>query len=90
MEYSFDFMDLTNLSKQDISQPEIWINRQYVLALQSIKADEVKRLNFRMFFDDKGDHFSFKNDVEKGGAIVRQLEIISDGKIYQVPIRLGL
>lgn len=90
VEYSFDFMDLTNLSKQDIPQAEVWINRQYVLALPAIKSGEVKRLNFRMFFDDKGDHFPFNNNVEKGGVIIRQLEVVSDGKIYEVPIRLGL
>jgi hypothetical protein len=89
-DYSLDFIDLTNLSKHDLLGPEVWINRQYEMTLPSLKAGEIKRLNFRMFYDDRGDHFPLNNDVQKGGVIIRQLEVIVDGKIYQVPVRLGL
>ena len=90
VDYSLDFIDLVNLSNHDLVNPEIWMNRQYVMVVPLLKAGEIKRLNFRMFYDDRGDHFPLNNNIEKGGVIIRQLEIIVDGKLYQVPVRQGL
>jgi hypothetical protein len=90
VDYSLDFLDFTNLSKQNLTNLEIWINRQYVMSLPLLKSGDIKRLNFRMFYDDQGDHFPLNNNLEKGGVIVRQLEMIEDGKIYEVPVRQGL
>lgn len=89
-DYSLDFVDLVNLSHRDFTDAEIWLNREYEMTVPLLKAREIKRLNFRMFYDDKGDHFPLNNDVQKGGVIIRQMEIIMDGKIYEVPVRIAL
>ena len=89
-DYSLDFVDLINLAGRDLVNPEIWINREYVMSLSVLKSREIKRLNFRMFYDDRGDHFPLNNNLQKGGVIIRQLEMIDQGKIYVVPVRVGL
>jgi hypothetical protein len=89
-DYSLDFVDMVNLTHRDFNDAEVWLNREYEMTLPTLKAGEIKRLNFRMFYDDKGDHFSLNNNLEKGGMIIHQMEIIMDGKVYEVPVRVGL
>jgi hypothetical protein len=89
-DYSLDFIDFINLTGRDLVAPEVWINRQYVMTISMLKSREIKRLNFRMFYDDQGNHFPLNNNLQKGGVIIRQLEVIDEGKIYEVPVRVGL
>jgi hypothetical protein len=89
-DYSLDRIDIANLSGRDLGETEIWINRTYVMSLPNLKKGDSKRVNFRMFYDDQGNHFTTKNDIAKGGQIIRQLEMVVDGKLYEVPVRLGL
>lgn len=90
VDYTLDYLDFANLSNHDLKNPVIWINRKYVLSLPLLKAHEVKRLNFRMFYNDNGQFFPLNNNIDKGGVIIRQMEMIVDGKLYEVPVRLGL
>lgn len=84
VDYGFlHLINLTNLSDEDWTAVEIWVNRKYVVFVPSIPRNVQETLNFQLFFDDSGFNLPLK------GTRVEKLEMLKDGKIYQIPLHLA-
>jgi hypothetical protein len=83
--YGRDTIEIVNLGTEDWQNVEIWVNRKYVVFVPRIRAgaSRVTTLNFQMLFDEKGRYFPLNNSTPD--RMVRQLEIVRDGKAYTVP-----
>ena len=83
--YGRDTLEIVNLGTEDWHNVEVWANRRYVVFIPSIRAgaSRVKTINFQMMFDEKGRYFPLDNRTP--AQMVRQLEIVRDGTIYNVP-----
>jgi hypothetical protein len=87
--YGLDTVEVVNLSDEDWNNVEIWINRNYVVAVPRIEAGgkRVKTLNFQMFYDARGHSFPLDNHVPE--RMVRQLEMVRGGQLYSIPVTLA-
>ena len=83
--YSLNRVEVVNLSDEDWSDVEVWVNEQYVVAVPSMKRNQLKTLPFTMIFNDKGEHFPLKNKQ----AMVSKVEVLRDGTLYEVPVTLA-
>ncbi len=79
-ELSHRRIDLVNLSKEDWSNVEVWVNQKYVVFVPEMQADIDKKLDFEMFYDQDGHHF----DTQGGKNPLQTLEICKDGTLYSV------
>jgi hypothetical protein len=78
-------IDLVNLSDADWDNVEVWLNHSYVVFVLKMEKNADKRLDFEMFFDRDGHHFS----TVGGKTPVESLEIYRDGKMFTVPTTLN-
>ena len=81
---------IANLSQEDWKDVEIWINQKYVVFLPKLskfnKADGYREITFEMFYNNQGEHIPaglFGNKV-----MVEKVDIVRDGKAYNVPLQL--
>lgn len=85
--YMVDVITLVNYSKQDWSDVELWVNKQYVLPMAMLAAtaegSKATRIPFKIIYDDRGQHFP------SSGATVDTLELKLNGKMYDVPKQIG-
>ena len=87
--YMLNKVEVWNGSDADWENVEIWANRQYVAAIPKVEAKgkRVKTIEFEMLYDDQGKHFPTDNkNVQKQ---IRQMEMVKDGKIYSIPLKLA-
>lgn len=84
VDYTFDEIYVRNLSGTEWKDVELWVNRQYVVFLPVMQPEVSKTLNFRMLYNVDGQHFPLDNNNVR----VERLEMIRDGKLYTVPLRL--
>ncbi len=87
--YSLNRIDIANLSDTEWTDVEVWINGKYVVVLPTLPPGELRSLNFQMIFDDSGHYFPLKNDAKRPETMVNQIEILRDGVMYTVPLRLA-
>jgi hypothetical protein len=82
IDYTFKTIQILNYSDTDWSNVEIWVNQSYVCYLPDFPhgKDGAKSFDFDMFFDDKGEYFW----TDRGKIRVNQLEMLRDGKIYDI------
>jgi hypothetical protein len=85
--YALDQLDVVNLSNEDWKDVEIWVNQQYVVAVPAMRKSDLKTLSFRMLYDANGK--SFPTDNNKPAGRINKVEVYRDGKMYDVPVRLG-
>jgi len=78
-------LSVINLSKQELHDVELWVNQQYVIHLPEWKEHELKRLDFKMLFDDSGNYFPTDN----GTVRVNKVEALVNGNMYDIPVRLA-
>lgn len=83
--YALDRVDLVNLSPDTWENVEVWVNQAYVIHLPVVEPNKLKILNFQMLFDNKGR--SFPTDNKK--VMVDKVEVFRDGKMFDVPVKLG-
>jgi len=83
--YTLNRLDVVNLSDEDWSDVEVWINQSYVVHVPVMKAHELKRLNFQMLYNDNGQYFP----VDNSKTLVKSVELYRDGKMYTVPVQLA-
>jgi len=83
--YTLDQLDVVNLSQEEWNDLEIWVNQKYVVHLPKMLPNKLVTLNFQMIFDDKGDYFPTDNKK----TLVNKVEMYKDGKMYEIPVRLG-
>jgi hypothetical protein len=85
--YDNNFLQVLNLSEEDWSDIEIWVNHKYVVHVPRIEAGtkRVKTLNFMMLYDDQGNPFPSDNRKQ----FIESLELVKDGTRYNVPLALA-
>jgi hypothetical protein len=83
--YSLDRLDLVNLSQDAWTDVEIWVNQKYVVHLPKVEPNTLKIINFQMLFDEKGNYFPTDNKK----VLISKVEVLKDGKMFEVPVRLG-
>jgi hypothetical protein len=83
--YQLDVLEIVNLSTEDWENVEVWVNQQYVVSIKKMEPHVLKRLTFQMLFDQNG--FSFPTDNTT--IQITKLEILRDGKMYDVRLQLA-
>jgi hypothetical protein len=83
--YDLKKLSVVNLSKQEWHNVELWVNQQYCIFIPDWKDRELKRLDFKMIFDDGGNYFPLDNSSIR----VLKVEALMDGKVYNIPVRLS-
>src|SRR4051794_10234094 len=83
--YWVNNLDIVNLSQQDWNDVDLWVNQKYVVHIPHMEHGKLKKINFEMLYDDKGNHFPLDNK----SAMVNKAELFQDGKMYDVAVRLA-
>jgi hypothetical protein len=80
-------IQILNSSEDDWKDIDIWVNKSHVCHIPLIPKgkEKVETVAFAMLYDDHGNYFSTQN----GKNPVNRVEIVRDGKIYTVPVRLA-
>lgn len=87
LDYTLEVVQLTNLSRQDWENVEVWINGKYVVYVPKIEAGKLRTLSFKMFYDGAGRTIP----PSKGNAPrVESVQILLDGVIYDVPMKAAV
>jgi hypothetical protein len=84
VDYGWDVLQVVNLSGVEWTDVQVWVNREYVVLLPKMEPNVLKRINFRMIYNGTGQNFPTNNMKTQ----INQLEIVRDGKLYSVPLRL--
>ena len=85
VDYGLNELSIVNLSKEPWSNVEVWVNKNYVVFLPAMAPNDLKKINFTMLYDDKGNPFP-TNSMK---AMINKVEILRDGKMYDVKSKLG-
>ena len=83
--YTLNQVDVVNLSQEPWNDVEVWVNQNYVVFLPSMPPNQLKSIPFQMLFDDQGNYFPLDNKK----TLVTKVEVLRDGKMYDVPVKLG-
>ena len=78
-------IQLENLSSESWSGVELWVNEKYVVSLPQWPSKTLKKVNFAMLYDRDGQSFPTTNK----NVHVDKLELLMNGKLYNVPKRLA-
>jgi hypothetical protein len=82
--YPLNRMEVVNFSEKDWEDVEVWVNHKYVCHVPKMQSRQLKEIHFPMLFDEKGN--SFPMNSNKGKMLVRSVEILRNGKMYQVTV----
>jgi hypothetical protein len=87
--YTFDTLEVANFSSEDWNDVEVWVNRTHVVHVPNIEknAEASKTISFFMLVDAAGN--SFPNDNIDPRNHVRRVEVLRDGALYDVPVKLA-
>jgi hypothetical protein len=83
--YTFNQLEVVNLSQEPWSDVEIWVNEKYVVYVPAMKPKELKVLNFQMLFDDKGHYFPVNNKTVR----VDRVQAYHGGQMWDVAVSLA-
>ena len=85
VDYTLHELSIVNLSKENWTNVEVWVNKNYVIFLPVMESNQLKKVSFGMLFDDKG------NALPAGNlkTMITKVEILRDGKMYEVKTKLG-
>ena len=86
--YMVKKIELVNLSADDWNNIEVWLNQKYVVFVPKMTPHILEELPFQMFYDDQGHYFP-KDGSDGNASLVKKLEIVMDGKMYNVPLQLA-
>ena len=78
-------LTVTNTTNDDWNKVEIWVNQKYVVSLPKVEPNKLKIINFQMLFDEKGNYFPTDNKK----VLISKVEVLKEGKMFDVPVRLG-
>jgi len=81
VDYTVKKVDIVNLSDDQWDNVEVWINGNYVVFVPTMESKKIKKLDFQMMFDDQGQSFPTSH------LTVSKIEILRDGKMYDVKVR---
>src|SRR5688572_11776646 len=82
--YTANQLEVVNLSADEWADVEIWVNQQYVVFIPRMKPHDLKVLNFRMLFDNKGNAFPMNNSSVR----IQKVEAYRDGQMFDIPVGL--
>jgi hypothetical protein len=77
-------MELLNFSGKDWDDVEVWVNQKYVCHVPKMQSGQLKEIHFPMLFDQSGSQFPMNSN--KGKMLVRSVEVLRDGKMYQLTV----
>jgi hypothetical protein len=83
--YTFNQLEVVNLSEEPWSEVEIWVNEKYVVFVPAMKPKDLKVLNFQMLFDDKGRYFPVNNKTVR----VERVQAYHGGQMWDIPLALA-
>ena len=80
-------IQILNSSPEDWKEIDIWVNRSHVCHVPIIPKgkEKVETINFAMLYNAKGDYFT----TQGGKTPVNRVEMLRDGKLYTIPLRLA-
>jgi len=78
-------IQMINLSDQDWKDVELWVNQTYVVHLPTWYKKQMRTIPFSMFYDRSANTFPTNNNKVR----IEKLEIVRDGKVYSVPMKLA-
>jgi hypothetical protein len=83
-DYEANTLQLANFGPDPWTGVEIWVNRKYVVYVPKVEgmAETAKTLNFEMLYDASGK--SFPTDNVKPDELVRKVEVLREGKLYDL------
>lgn len=88
VDYQLNTVQVVNLSEQEWRDIEIWVNQKYVCYVPRIESGRgVRTLNFEMFFDGRGNHLPIRWETSQ--PQVQKVDLLRDGMMYDLPIRLA-
>ena len=61
VDYTADFVNIVNLSDEEMDDVELWINQNYVVFIPKMEPKLLKKINFTMLYDDTGATFPTDN-----------------------------
>lgn len=82
---AFNRIEAINLGGEDWNSLELWVNEKYVVYLATWPSKQLKKVNFQMLYDNTGNYFPIDNK----GVQVSKIEILRDGKLYNVPMKMA-
>jgi hypothetical protein len=82
--YQLNRMEVVNFTDADWDDVEVWVNHKYVCHVPKMQRGQLKEIHFPMLFDEKGN--SFPMNSNKGQMLVRSVEVLKDGKMYQLTV----
>jgi len=77
---SYRQVEIANISSEDRTNVEVWINQKYVVFLDNFDAKSGKSLPFHLFYDAQGNRF----DTDWGKNAIQSIDIYRDGTMYSV------
>ena len=80
-------LQILNYDDRDWNNIDVWVNHSYVCHVPKIPKgkQKVETLNFQMLYNAQGDYFW----TDGGKHPMREVEMVRDGKIYQIPLVLA-
>ena len=87
--YFLDRLYVTNLSDQEWTDVDVWINGMYVVHLPRLESKIVKNLPFQSLYNEEGNSFPTHNGswYQFQPVMIDKVELYRDGKLYDVPVR---
>jgi len=79
--YTYNQISLTNFSGSEWIGPIIWVNKSYVIPFERIESGVVKRISFKMIYNEQGERFPLGNKQVR----VETLEVFVNGRLYDLP-----
>ncbi|HEY8748758.1 MAG TPA: hypothetical protein VIM11_12335 [Tepidisphaeraceae bacterium] len=80
-------LQILNSSDDDWKEIDVWVNKSHVCHIPIIPKgkEKVETVAFAMMYNAQGKYFS----TENGKNPVNRVEILRDGKLYTIPVRLA-
>ena len=91
VDYTIKELRIANLSPDDWHDVEVWVNQRWVVFIPSLPhldkgTEGYRKINFQMLYDKDGNYFPV-NLFSK--VRIEKVEVYHDGKMYDVPVKLG-
>jgi hypothetical protein len=85
--YTLGTLQLANLSTEKWENLEVWINAEYVVFVPQIEPGKLRTLNFKMFFDGRGN--TIPKYVKGEAPRIASLQVLRNNAWYEVPTKLS-
>lgn len=83
--HALNVVQVANLSRQDWTDVQVWVNQQYVISVPSIPAGTLRTLSFHLLFDPQGKPFP----IDNRSVQVNKVEVLLGGQLYNVRLQLA-